>query len=493
MTEDTQASLPGRPPPATAPDEHGVAAVVLAAGKGTRMRSQRHKVLHAVAGRPMLWHVLTALREAGLAPDRTVVVVGDGAAAVRASVEAHFGAGAYRFVHQEPQLGTGHAVLVAREAIPPQAETVLVAYGDTPLLRAETVRRLLERHAAGAAPLTLVTGHLDDPGGYGRIVRCAGDGDGNGDAVREIVEERDATEEQRRIREVNSGFCVFRAPWLWAHLPDVQPAPNGERYLTALPAVAVGAGAEVATLVLEDVQETLGVNTRIQLAEAEAVLRRRIAIRLLESGVTLQDPATTYVDAGVEVGPDSVILANTHLGGATVVGRECVVGPNAIVRDSTIGDRCHVLASVVTGAILETEVAVGPFAHIRPGTRCGHGSAVGTGSEINRSVLGAGSKMMHFGYLGDTTVGEQVNVGAGAITCNFDGETKHPTSVGPGAFVGSGTLLVAPVAVGRQALTGAGAVVTRDVADGAKVVGVPARQIGWRSGHQPPELDPPVD
>jgi bifunctional UDP-N-acetylglucosamine pyrophosphorylase/glucosamine-1-phosphate N-acetyltransferase len=486
MTQDSQASLAGRPESASPPNLRGVAAIVLAAGKGTRMRSQRHKVLHPVAGRPMLWHVLTALREAGIPPAQTAVVVGDGAAVVEATVETLFGPGNYRFVLQEPQLGTGHAALVARGAVSPAAETVLVAYGDTPLLRAGTIKRLLARHRERGAPVTLVTGHLEQPAGYGRIVRA-------GDEVKAIVEDRDATDEERLIREVNSGFCVFQAPWLWSRLPRVEPAPNGEVYLTALPAVAVAEGADVGTLVMEEVVETVGVNTRLQLAEAEAALRRRIAGRLLEQGVSLEDPATTYVDAEVEVGPDSVILANTHVKGNTVVGRECVLGPNAIVRDSVVGDRCRVFASVIDGATLETDVCVGPFAHIRPGTRCGRGSSVGTGSELNRSTLGAGSKMMHFGYLGDATVGEQVNVGAGTITCNYDGVQKHATTVGDGAFVGSGTLLVAPVDVGREALTGAGTVVLSDVADGAKVVGVPARQIGWRDGHGPPEAAPPVD
>jgi len=490
MTEDSQDTHARRPRPAPASDRQAPAAVVLAAGKGTRMRSQRHKVLHDVAGRPMLWHVLVALRGAGIDPDATVVVIGDGADGVRQAVEGHFGAGAYRFVLQEPQLGTGHAVLVAREAVGARAETLLVAYGDTPLLQPETVRLVLDRHAREGAALTLVTGELDDPGGYGRIVREGG----AGGTVRAIVEERDATAAQRGIREINSGFCAFDAPWLWRRLPEVRPAPNGEVYLTALPAAAAAGGEAVATLSVADVQEVLGVNTRLQLAEAEGILRRRIVRRLLDSGVSLQDPATTYVDAGVDVGEDSLILANTHLSGETSVGRGCVLGPNAIVRDSTVGDGCRVFASVVSGATLDADVAVGPFAHVRPGTHCGRGSTVGTGSELNRSTLGPGSKMMHFGYLGDATVGEQVNVGAGAITCNYDGEQKHPTSVGDGAFVGSGSLLVAPVSVGRQALTGAGAVVTHDVADGAKVVGVPARQIGWRAGTGPPDAaDPPVD
>jgi bifunctional UDP-N-acetylglucosamine pyrophosphorylase/glucosamine-1-phosphate N-acetyltransferase len=257
-------------------------------------------------------------------------------------------------------------------------------------------------------------------------------------------------------------------------------ARNGEIYLTALAAMAVAEGDGVETLVLPQVLETLGVNSRRQLAEAEAIMRRRLVEALLDAGVTVQDPATTYVEAGIAVGQDSVILANTHLCGTTTIGADCVVGPNAIVRDSVVGNGCRITASVLTGAVLEEEVAVGPFAHLRPGTRCGRGSIVGTGSELNRSTLGAGSRVMHFGYLGDATVGVGVNVGAGTVTCNFDGREKHPTEIGDGAFVGSGTMLVAPVHVGQEALTGAGAVVIRDVAAGAKVAGVPARPIGWR-------------
>jgi len=259
----------------------------------------------------------------------------------------------------------------------------------------------------------------------------------------------------------------------------VTPAPNGEIYLTALARRAVADGAPVATLELGDVGETVGVNTRAQLADAEATLRRRTNQALLAAGVTLQDPRTTYVDAGVCVGRDTIILANTHLAGQTQIGEECAIGPNAIIRDSVIGHYCRVVASVLDGATLADEVTVGPFAHLRPGTRCGRASRVGTGSEINRSFLGPGSSMQHFGYLGDATVGEHVNVGAGAITCNYDGERKHATQVGDGAFIGSGTLLVAPVTVGAAALTGAGAVVTRDVPAHALVTGVPARRKGW--------------
>ncbi len=452
------------------------AAVVLAAGKGTRMRSRHPKVLHQVAGRAMLWHVLAALQEAGIPTERTTIVVGEQAAAVRAAVESWFGAGRYRFARQAVPLGTAHAVLQAQDAVPSGARTIVVAYGDTPLLQGATVSRLLEQHRASGAVLTLAAGYLDDPSGYGRLVR------GEQGELRAVVEERDATAEQRAIHEVNSGFCAFDAAWLWQHLPCVPVAPNGERYLPALAGMAVAAGDRVATLVLDDVMEALGVNTRAALAEAEATLRRRIATRLMEAGVTLQDPASTYVDAGVVVGADTVILANTHLAGETIVGSECELGPNTIVRNSVIGDRCRVLASVLDGAQLEDEVTVGPFAHLRPGTRCGRASHVGTGSEIKASSLGPGSRMGHFGYLGDAMVGSSVNLGAGMVTCNFDGQRKHPTRIDDGAFIGSGTMLVAPVHVGAGALTGAGAVVIRDVEPGVKVAGVPARPIGRRDG-----------
>lgn len=419
----------------------------------------------------MVWHVLAALLRAGFPPQRISVVVGESANAVRAEVEGEFGAGRFAFALQSEQRGTGHATLAARSAVPADAHTIVVAYADTPLLQEATVRNLLAAHREARAAVTLVTGTLADPYGYGRLVR-----DGGG-RVAAIVEERDATAEQRAIREVNSGFCAFDADWLWPELSSVSPAPNGEIYLTSLASRASKAGG-LSTLVLDDVTETVGVNTRGQLADAEAALRRRINARLLESGVTMQDPASTYVDATVQVGRDTTILANTHLLGDTRVGAECEIGPNTIVRDSAIAGGCRVLASVLDGAVLDDGVVVGPFAHLRPGTHCGRAAEIGTGSEIKGSSLGPGVKMHHFGYLGDATVGANVNVGAGTVTCNFDGERKYPTRIGDAAFVGSGTLLVAPVAVGAGALTGAGSVVLRDVAAGTRVAGVPARTIG---------------
>ena len=454
------------------------AAIVLAAGKGTRMKSARHKVLHKLAGKSMVWHVLSALAGAGFTPERTTIVLGEGAEEVRAEIERCFPNRNFRFALQAERLGTGHAVLTARAAVPQDAETVLVAYGDTPLLRAETVTALLTQRARDDAqgfPVTLVTGVLEHPQDLGRIVR---EGDGS---VRAIVEERDATPEQRAIKEINSGFCAFRATWMWQELPEVRPARNGEIYLTALAERAVVSGAGAGALVVQEISEAIGVNTRAQQAEAEAILRRRIATRLMAEGVTVQDPATTYVDAGVEVGQDSVLYAGTHLLGETRIGAACEIGPNSYIRDSVIADRCRVFLSVLDGAELEGEVRVGPFAHLRPQTRCGRGVEVGTGTEIKGSTLGAGTKVHHFGYLGDAVIGANVNVGAGTVTCNFDGERKHATRVGDGAFIGSDTLLIAPVALGAGALTGAGSVVTKDVADGARVAGVPARAIGSRN------------
>jgi bifunctional UDP-N-acetylglucosamine pyrophosphorylase/glucosamine-1-phosphate N-acetyltransferase len=438
------------------------------------MRSAQPKVLHRLAGQPMLWYVLTALRGADIPAERTTIVIGDGAGAVRAEVERHFPGAGYTFALQERQLGTGHAVLQARSLAAGDVPHVVVAYGDTPLLQAATVAALLDAHARGGRPVTLATGQRVDPEDLGRIVR------GPDGQVQAIVEFRDATDQQRALREVNSGFCAFEQPWLWEHLPRVAPARNGEIYLTGLAGMAVEAGSGVSTLALAEIDEAIGVNTRAQLAGAEATLRGRLCQSLMLAGVTLQDPATTYVDAGVEVGGDTVILANTHLAGATRIGEACEIGPNSIIRDSAIGDRCRVLASALIGATLEDDVTVGPYAHLRPGTRCGRGAEVGTGSEIKGSTLGPGSKMHHFGYLGDAMVGQGVNVGAGTVTCNYDGEAKHATAIGDGSFLGRGTLLVAPVRVGAHALTGAGAVVLDDVAEGAKVAGVPARPIGVR-------------
>ncbi len=337
-----------------------VSAIVLAAGSGTRMRSSLHKVLHPVVGRTMLWHVLEAVSGAGVLPVSTVIVVGDRSDQVVASVGQDRAGAGYAFAEQAERLGTGHATMVARPHVMGNPSTIVVAYGDTPLLQASTVERLLRTHRETGALVTLVTGVLDDPSGYGRIVRDPQTG-----YVTGIVEHRDATPEQRAIREINSGFCAFDATWMWANLPLVPPAPNGEIYLTTLAELASREDPRrVATTVLGDVFETVGVNTRLQLAEAEARLRRRLVLEMIDSGVTCEDPATVYMEPGIEVGEETVIRANTHLRGRTRIGRGCVVGPNSVLTDAIVGDGATVVASVIDGVSVDPGSQIGPFSNL---------------------------------------------------------------------------------------------------------------------------------
>jgi bifunctional UDP-N-acetylglucosamine pyrophosphorylase/glucosamine-1-phosphate N-acetyltransferase len=436
--------------------------VVLAAGQGTRMKSARPKVVHEVAGEPMIRHVLAAARQ--LDPARIAVVIGYGADQVRAAV----GDGV-EFIVQAEQLGTGHAVLQTRDGLAGAAETVMVLYGDTPLITPQSLRRLLEHHQATQPALTALTCHMPDPTGYGRVLRGA---EGR---VLGVVEEAVATPEQRALPESNMGFYCFDDGWLWGHLVRLPLSPKGEYYLTDVVEIAVREGAPVETVLADDPVEVQGINTRMQLAEAEARLRDRIRQRWMLDGVTLTDPATAWIDTSVEIGADTVIYPNTYLKGRTVVGCECQIGPNVWIEDSTLGNRCQVRFSVFEGTTLEDEVDVGPFAHLRKGAHLGRGVHMGNFGEVKNASLGPGTKMGHFSYIGDATIGEDVNIGAGTVTCNFDGERKHRTVIEDGAFIGSDTMLVAPVQIGAGAKTGAGSVVTHDVPAGAVVYGVPAR------------------
>lgn len=449
-------------------------AVVLAAGLSTRFKSERPKVVHPLAGRPMLLHVLDALAEAGC-PRPPVVVVGPMGDAVRAAAGSRA-----RFAVQPEPRGTGDAVRWAEPLLRGEAAAVLITYADLPLVRPQTYRRLVEAHEAAGATLTLLIAHLPDPSGYGRVIR---DPEGR---VRGVVEEAEADPEARRRTEINVGVYVVRASWLWPALARLRPSPvKGEAYLTDLVAMAAAEGEPVVAVPLEDAEEALGVNTRVQLAEAERILRRRINTRWMLEGVTLVDPERVYIAAGAVIGPDTVIYPDTYIEGETRIGRRCRIGPNAILRDAHVGDDCVVEASVVEGAILADRVHVGPFAHLRPGARLGEDVHVGNFAEIKNSTLGPRTRMHHFGYLGDATVGADVNIGAGTVTCNYDGVRKHPTIIEDGAFIGSDTMLVAPVRVGRRARTGAGAVVTRDVPPETLVYGVPARPA--------PQSPPPPD
>ncbi|MBN1180021.1 MAG: bifunctional UDP-N-acetylglucosamine diphosphorylase/glucosamine-1-phosphate N-acetyltransferase GlmU, partial [Anaerolineae bacterium] len=405
-------------------------AVILAAGQGTRMHSTLPKVLHPLSGQPMVRHAVDAARNVSGRPP--VLVVGHGAEAVREVVGERA-----VYVEQTEQRGTGHAVLQARDALRGQSDLILVTYADMPLLREETLRQLVERQHDNPGPITMLTLKSATSRGFGRVVRNAAG------AVLEIVEEAVATPEQRAIDELNAGVYCFDAAWLWdnvAHIP--LSLPKAEYYLTDLVGMAVAQGRPVAAIVADDPAETLGINTRVHLAEAEAVLRQRINRRWMEAGVTMVDPATTYVEAAVTIGQDTLIWPNTTLRGKTTIGERCQIGPNAVVEDSTIGDGCRVFASVIEQAVMETGSDVGPFSHLRRGAHLCAGAHVGNFGELKNSTLGPDAKMGHFSYLGDAQVGPKANIGAGTITCNYDGQHKHATVIEDGAFIGSDTMLV---------------------------------------------------
>ncbi len=441
-----------------------IQSVIMAAGQGTRMRSSLPKVLHPLLGKPLLWYSLQAL--APVCDDLPVVVVGHQRTRVRQAV-----ANQARFATQHEQLGTAHAVQQARPLLEGQADIVLVTSADMPLITAETMRSLAEAQKAHDGPMTMLVAESPEPRGFGRVVRSE---DG---AVRAIVEAADATPEQRAIRLLNVGVYAFDATWLWRSLPQVPRSPKGEYYITALVYMAVQQGLRVQALEIRDLDEIIGVNTRVHLAEAAAAMRRRINTRWMLQGVTLMDPQSTYIEPQVTIGQDTVIWPNTFLQGTSRIGAECEIGPNAIIVDTEVGNRCRIFASVLESAVLEDAVDIGPFGHLRKGAHLAQGVHMGNFGEVKNSYLGPGAKMGHFSYLGDATVGAGVNIGAGPITCNYDGVRKHPTRIGDNAFIGSDTMLVAPLTLGENARTGAGAVVTRNVPDNALAVGVPARVI----------------
>ncbi len=442
-----------------------VAAVILAAGQGTRMKSNLPKVLHPIAGKPMILYSIEAVRQLGC--DEVALVIGYGAEQVRQAVGDQV-----IFVEQVEPRGTGHAVLQARSALEGKADNVLVLYGDMPLLQAATLKQLTELQSETRATIAMLTVVSQESMGFGRIVRdTAG-------RVRSIVEESDATPEQRAIQELNCGVYCFQGKWLWEHLTRLRP--NGKKqeyYLTDLIGMAVGEECAIETIALQGVTQVIGINTRVHLARAQAVMRMRINESLMEAGVTIDDPATAYIDAGVEVGVDAVIEPNCHLRGRTRIGAGCHIGPNSIIEDSQVGDNCEIVASAVQGSNLEYNVHVGPFAHLRAGTYLEHDVYIGNHAEVKNSRLGTAVHVGHFSYIGDAQVGARTNIGAGTITCNYDGKKKHRTIIGEDSFIGSDTLLRAPVTIGARATTGAGSVVTKNIPPGSTAVGSPARVI----------------
>ncbi len=442
-----------------------IEAVVLAAGKGKRMVSALPKVLHPICGRPIISYVLETLSAVGMASP--VIVVGHGADRVRATL----GEGV-RYAVQEEQLGTGHAVAQALPLLEGYAGTVLIVYGDVPLLRPATVETLVAHHRAQGAAATILTDLRDDPAGYGRVLR---DARGN---VSRIVEEPDATPEEREVREVNAGMYAIECGALREAVAAIQPGnAQGEYYLTDAIGVLLGAGHTVAAVVAASSQETTGINSRGELARAEAAVRARLLDALMEAGVTIVDPGATYVHAGVRVGPDTTLHPGTILEGDTSIGEGCTIGPSARLVDAEIGDRVTIVASTVTSSTVGDDSRIGPYSHLRPGVRLGRFVEVGNFAEMKNVTVGDRTKVHHVSYLGDATVGERVNIGAGTVTCNFDGRAKHHTVIEDRAFIGSDTMLIAPVRVGSDAVTGAGSVVRRDVPARGVAVGMPARVV----------------
>jgi len=453
------------------------AAIVLAAGKGTRMRSTLPKVLHQIAGLPLLAYVLDAIDSitttdifsplvSTTTSHRPIVVLGHEAQ----QVEDQFGTRCH-YAFQEEQQGTGHAVLAAEHtalALNPIPQTILVCYGDTPLISGQILARVLLEHITSAATLTFLSAITEYPSDFGRVVR-----DAHG-KVQAIVEMKRATEEQKLINEVNSGVYCFDQKWLWSALHMLPQNASGEYYLTDLVAMASTQGCRIAT-VSGSLDETIGINDRVQLATAERILRLRVLEKHMYAGVTILDPANTYIDARVEIGNDTVILPGTMITGKSRIGSACRIGPGTTIDESLLGNGCIVRNSVLEGSTVEDGVSIGPFSHCRPGSHLARNVRMGNFAEVKNSYIGAETDMHHFSYIGDATVGEHVNIGAGTITCNYDGVHKNRTTIENNAFIGSDTMLIAPVTVGENAITGAGSVVNRDVSPGAVVVGVPAR------------------
>jgi bifunctional UDP-N-acetylglucosamine pyrophosphorylase / glucosamine-1-phosphate N-acetyltransferase len=447
--------------------------LILAAGLGTRMRSRTAKVLHRLGGRPLVAHVCRIAT--ALDPHHIYVIVGHQAEQVERAVRQELGDGGASFVMQTEQRGTGDAVMAARDLLATANSTLLVLSGDVPLVRAETLAALIQQHrmhrGRGAA-CTLLTVKLDDPTGYGRIIR---DAEGR---FERIVEQKDATPAERQINEINAGIYCFETPALFRALERVKPEnAQGEYYLTDVPGILRADGEDVSIFLHTDAREVSGINTRMELAEFENILRRRtLRSLMLTSGVTLIDPAHTYISPQAQIGRDTVIYPDVHIEGETVVGEDCEIRSGTRLTNSRIGNSVTIKDhSVIVDSDVADNCSVGPFAHLRMNSRVEEGAAVGNFVEMKKSRLGRKSKSMHLTYLGDATVGEQTNIGAGTITCNYDGKNKHQTVIEDNVKIGSDTMLVAPVRVGSHSVTGAGAVVTKDVPPDTLVAGVPAK------------------
>ncbi len=430
-----------------------VSTVILAAGEGKRMKSSLPKVLHSFCGRSLVGHVVAAATRVS---SDLIIVVGHG----RESVQDQLGDAA-RYVYQEEQLGTGHAVMQAVPLLPREG-AVLILCGDTPLLSADALEKLLHVHMASKAAATVLTADVPAPGGYGRIVRTSAG------ALLKIVEENDAMPEEQEISEINTGTYIFNAAELLDALTQLNnDNSQGEFYLTDCLAILRNGGHQVAAYCLDDYRLALGVNDRSQLSEAARLMRERINTELMLAGVTIVDPSSTYIDAGIKIGRDTVLHPGTILRGETTVGESCAIGPFSEISSSRLGCNVNVRHSVVTESLIDDNVTVGPFAHLRPGTRLRQGVKIGDFVEIKNSDIGILSKIPHLSYVGDAQVGSEVNVGAGTIVVNYDGKNKHVTNIEDGAFIGCNSNLVAPLSIGKGAFVAAGSTITKDVPSGA--------------------------
>ncbi|MET9653147.1 bifunctional UDP-N-acetylglucosamine diphosphorylase/glucosamine-1-phosphate N-acetyltransferase GlmU [Streptomyces sp. NPDC006460] len=456
------------------------AVVVLAAGEGTRMKSKTPKVLHEIAGRSLVGHVVSAARE--LEPEHLVVVVGHARERVTAHLDTHY-AGTRTAVQHE-QNGTGHAVRMGLEELGRAPDgTVVVVCGDTPLLSGETLRDLAATHAADGNAVTVLTAEVPDSTGYGRIVRDAATG-----AVTEIVEHKDASEAQRAIREINSGVFAFDGRLLVDALGKVRTDNSqGEEYLTDVLSILREAGHRVGASVAGDHREILGINNRVQLAEARALLNARLLERAMTAGVTVVDPSSVLVDVTVTFEPDAVIHPGTQLLGSTHVGEDAEVGPNSRLKDTRVGRGARVDNTVADSAVIGESATVGPFAYLRPGTTLGAKSKAGTYVEMKNATIGEGTKVPHLSYVGDATIGEYTNIGAASVFVNYDGETKHHTTIGSHCRTGSDNMFVAPITIGDGAYTAAGSVITKDVPAGSLAVarGQQRNIEGWVARKRP--------
>jgi bifunctional UDP-N-acetylglucosamine pyrophosphorylase / glucosamine-1-phosphate N-acetyltransferase len=454
-----------------------LAAVILAAGKGTRMRCKTPKVLQPVAGRPMIFYALELA--AALQASPVVLVVGHQGEQIRKQLPA----GGWQAVEQTEQLGTGHALRQTEEILKDFPGDVLVLHADVPLLRAETLQQLVEVHQHSGAMATLLTAEMEQPGRLGRVIR---EHDGN---VVRIVEALDATEEERAIHEINTGTYCFQASFVYPALQNLT-ADNvkGEYYLTDVIGAACRAGLPVHAVQAGDWREAIGVDSKADLARAEAIIRLQVLERLMANGVTIIDPQTTYVHPEVEVGCDTVLHPNTHLLGKTVVGEDCEIWPNTVIRDSTLEDGVTIFPScVITASVIATGAHVGPFAHLRPESVLGKRVRIGNFVEVKKSTIGDDSKASHLSYIGDVVMGKDVNVGAGFIACNYDGETKHETIVEDGVFIGSDSQIIAPLRIGQGAYIATGTTVRKEVPPQALVYNTKdqVHRENWASQRKP--------